>query len=319
MIHQNYLPEGSRFGTPENQEAISSLCGLERAMQCGKILEAIVTLCDSAMRLHVDLGGICGIIPKSEAVLCKENEQMKDIAVITRVGKPTCFCVIAIHHENGAPVAILSRRMAQQECLKHYMSTLVPGDVLPAIVTHLEGFGAFVDIGCGISSLLSVDCLSVSRISHPSDRLRVGNHIHTVIKHIDYENNRIYVSMRELLGTWEENASNFEAGQTVVGIIRSIEPYGVFVELAPNLAGLAEIREGSHDKQIAVVGSVVAVYIKSIIPERMKIKLVLIDAYRGTPPAQQLKYYIDVTRTQHIARWRYSPLCCARVIETVYS
>ena len=42
------------------------------------------------------------------------------------------------------------------------------------------------------------------------------------------------------LGTWSENAACFAAGETVVGIVRSVEEYGVFIEIAPNLAGLAE-------------------------------------------------------------------------------
>ncbi|MGL0910084.1 hypothetical protein ACSTB0_13670, partial [Faecalibacterium wellingii] len=42
-----------------------------------------------------------------------------------------------------------------------------------------------------------------------------------------------------LLGTWEENAAGFTVGETVVGIVRSVEEYGTFIEIAPNLAGLA--------------------------------------------------------------------------------
>ena len=69
------------------------------------------------------------------------------------------------------------------------------GDIIPARVTHLESFGAFVDIGCGVSSLLSVDSISVSRISHPSDRLSVGDSIYAVIKSIDREHERFFVVM----------------------------------------------------------------------------------------------------------------------------
>ena len=51
------------------------------------------------------------------------------------------------------------------------------------------------------------------------------------------ENNRICLSQRELLGTWEENAALFSQGETVAGVVRSVESYGIFVELTPNLAG----------------------------------------------------------------------------------
>ncbi len=313
----SYLPEGYLIQTQENAEYTSSLDGLERAVREGKILEGTVMLCDSHLRLHLDLGGVRGIVEREEAVLCREGEQLKDIAVITRVGKPICFKIKRIIYEDGMPVAILSRRLAQLECVENYLSHIKCGDIIPSLVTHMENFGAFVDIGCGISSLLSVDSISVSRISHPSDRLYVGERIYTVVRMID-EGGRIFVSMRELLGTWKENAELFEAGQTVSGIVRSVESYGVFIELAPNLAGLAEVREGSNDRALAEVGKRVAVYIKSIIPDRMKIKLVMIDSYKGDVPTKHIKYFTDPEKVKHISSWRYSPLSNRKVIETVF-
>jgi len=314
----SYCPEGELFGTVINREYTSSLAGLERAMNEGLILEGNTLLCDSSMRLHVDLYGIRGIIPKEEALFCKSGEEIKDIALITRVGKPTCFKVIGFEKHRGETVAILSRRAAQAECIRNYLSSLTEGDIIPARVTHLESFGAFVDIGCGISSLLSVDSISVSRISHPSDRLSVGDKIFTAVKTIDRLNGRIFVSMRELLGTWEENASLFEAGQTVSGIIRSVESYGVFVELAPNLAGLAEIRDTDTQFISERVGKYAAVYIKNIIPDKMKIKLVLIDANGTEAKKQPINYFVDCERVTHMDRWQYSPDGAQKLVGTVF-
>lgn len=310
MAVNDYKPEGSRIGTIENRGYISSLQGLEKAMNCGKILEAPAVLCDNDLNLTVDLGEIKGIIPKEEIAL-SENGGVKDIAVITRVGKAVCFKVIALENDkNGEPIAILSRKAAQKECMNSFLLSLIPGDILLSKITHLEHFGAFVDIGCGIISLLSIDCISVSRISHPKDRFSVGSHIYTVIKSIDYITGRIYVSHKELLGTWEENAAAFAVGQTVAGIVRSIEEYGVFVELTPNLAGLAELRDGIQ------IGQSAAVYIKNIIKERMKIKLVLIDSCRDVIKNQNIKYYIDTENCHRIDYWRYSPIECRKIIET---
>ncbi len=314
-----YQPEGSLIGTPENKEFLSSLASLERAMNTGAILEGLVTLCDSELCLHVDLHCAKGIIPPDEAVLCREGERRKDIAIITRVGKPIAFRVIGIEVRAGEPVAILSRRLAQQDCMHYLMTALQSGDILPARVTHLEPFGAFLDIGCGISSLLSVDCISVSRISHPRDRLNVGMSLWVVVKSVDRENGRIYASLRELLGTWEENAAAFEVGQTVAGVIRSVESYGVFVELTPNLAGLAELRGESMEELRAKIGQGAAVYIKSIVPERMKIKLILIDSSAATPPREKkLTYFIDPALTPHLGRWLYSPFGARKVIESIF-
>ena len=264
------------------------------------------------MSLYVELGnGLRGVIPKEEVIWEPKGNGVKDIAVITRVGKAVCFKVKEIRYtDDGSPLCILSRREAQRECYECYLSHLTPGDVIPSKVTHLEHFGAFVDIGCGIVSLLSIDCISVSRISHPADRFTVGQHIKTVIKSIEAETGRIYVTHKELLGTWEENAALFSPGQTVAGIVRSVEEYGIFVELTPNLAGLAEYREGM------TVGQTAAVYIKSIIPERMKIKLVLIDSYKGEKKTEGSTY--PVSDIHHIDYWKYSPNGCSKQIETYF-
>lgn len=314
MTGNSYMPEGMLISTAENQEIISSCAALEEAMRAGKILEGMAEKCDSDFSLTVKLGEITGIIPREEAVLTQNGEPVRDIAVITRVGKAVCFKVIGMGRApDGRMTAILSRRAAQSECRRNYLSALKCGDIIPAKITHMEHFGAFVDIGCGIVSLLSIDCISVSRISHPHDRFRIGERLRVIVKSIDRDCGRIYVSHKELLGTWEENAACFRVGQTVAGIIRSIEEYGIFVELTPNLAGLAEYRDDM------VVGQTSAVYIKNIIPERMKLKLVLIDTYRGElPPSKLYNVQLDSTIT-HMDYWKYSPESSEKIIETVFS
>ncbi len=154
---------------------------------------------------------------------------------------------------------------------------------------------------------MPIDAISVSRISHPRDRLTVGMDVKAVVKSI--ENGRISLSQKELLGTWEQNAAGFAAGETVAGIVRSVENYGAFVELTPNLAGLAETKEGIR------VGQQVSVYIKSIIPDKMKIKLIIIDAFDDAPLPSAPVYFTDA---KHIDRFLYSPVGCQKSIETVF-
>ncbi len=317
-MSQSFRPEGGYLNTPENQEATSTVGALERAMRSGMIVEGIATLCDEKMQLHVDLHCAEGILSPEDAVYCRDGEERKDIAVITRVGKPVACRILGIDHTASPPAVRLSRREVQKDCAENYLSCLQPGDIIPARVTHMEPFGAFLDIGCGISSLLSVDCISVSRISHPRDRLMEGMRLPVVVKSVQRETGRIYVSLRELLGTWEENAEAFEAGRTVTGIIRSVESYGVFVELAPNLAGLAEVRENVAEALRRRIGQSVAVYIKSISRERMKIKLVLVDSFCSEPPPQKLRFFIDPAKTPHISHWRYSPADAKKTVETIF-
>ena len=327
MVKNGYMPEGAIISTYENKEHLSSRIAMEKAMDQGIILEAVALMCDSSLCLHFDLHGYKGIMKKEECLYCGENEDIKDIAILTRVGKPVCFKIIGTGYdpESEEDVFYLSRRVVQEECIQNYIKKLHPGDIIPAKVTHLENFGAFVDIGCGISSLLSVDCISVSRISHPKDRLVCGINIYAVVKSIDNDTGRVFLSLKELLGTWEENAAHFSQGQTVTGIVRSIESYGIFIELSPNLAGLAEISNYDMDDIVEykdMINKRVSVYIKSIIPERMKIKLVIIDCCRTELHEKQkkerIKYYVNLETTHHIDRWTYSPACAIKSIESSF-
>jgi len=319
ILISTYQPEGQLIGAAENREYTSSLQGLEKAMISEKILEARAILCDNFQNLTVDLNGIKGVIEREETSLGSYSDgRIRDIAIITRVGKAVCFKVLRIEKdETGEPVAYLSRKAAQEECLEKYIMKLSCGDIIDVKVTRLEPFGCFCDIGCGVISLLPIDCISISRISHPSDRCQIGQFIKTVIKFIDYEAKKISLSHKELLGTWDENAAKFQPGQTAAGIVRSVEQYGIFIELTPNLAGLAEYKENVREGQNA------AVYIKNIIPERMKIKLVLIDTYnsdqQGAGTAQKPSKPIYYIEDGHIDLWRYSPPNCEKIIETIFN
>ena len=310
-----YLPEGGLIGKRENEEYLSSAKMLERAMRESVILEAVATSCfGDDLSLTVDLGGgLRGVMPRNEVSYEVNGAEPKDITVVTRVGRPICFVVTDVVSSDGGVIAYLSRRRAQIKCRAGYISKLTPGDVIDGTVTHLDPFGAFVDIGCGVVSLLSVDCISVSRISHPSQRLKKGERLKVVVKSVDPESGRIYVTLRELLGTWEENAAEFKIGSAVAGIVRCVEDYGIFIELSPNLAGLAERRSGIE------AGDACSVYIKNMIRERMKVKLSIIDSYAPTNDVAPVKYFVDTEKIRRIDRWRYSPLVCPKVIETIFN
>lgn len=303
-----YRPEGSLFHTPENQSAIATITELMQAQTDGRILEARAVRCDIEHNLIVQLPCGEGIIPHAEGAVGIAEGTTRDIVLITRVNKPVCFVVIGFEQTADGCRPILSRRLAQERCRAEYIAHLKRGDVIPARITRLETFGAFCDIGCGLPALIPIADISVSRIAHPRDRFTTGMEILGVVSSL--ENGRVCLSHRELLGTWEENAALFNAGETIAGIIRSVEPYGVFVELTPNLAGLAEPREGVR------VGQQAAVYIKSVQPDKLKIKLALIDAQDGTAAPQPPQYFITQGPLDY---WRYSPAECSRVIESSFA
>ena len=279
--------DAARMGSAELQAAVAR----------GEIRPSPALAFDPQRQLRFELGGVRGVMPFAQCADGAGIGTVRDIAVLTRVGRPTCFVIESLEQDpQGRPYYLLSRARAQQMCKAEYLDTLGPGDILPCAVTHIESFGAFCDVGCGISALLPIDGLSVSRISSPADRLSVGQQILCAIRSRDAQG-RFVLTIRELLGTWAENAAAFSAGETVVGIVRSVEEYGTFIEIAPNLAGLAESCPDLRP------GQAVSVYIKSILPEKMKIKLVIVNRNLGQSHRFDLQYFI----TQgHIDRWVYS-------------
>lgn len=306
-MKEEYRPEGTP--RPEERKYLESEQGLARALEEQVILQARCSLCDSEHNLYVDLGALRGFIPREEAALGIREGTVKDVAIITRVNKMISFVVTGFAFQEGKKIALLSRRLAQERCSDYLLNHLEAGMVVEARVTHLEQFGAFVDLGCGVISMIPIDRISVSRIRHPDHRFVCGMKVKAVVLQVDRQNRRILLSHKELLGTWAENVAQFQAGQTVGGIIRSIESYGIFVELAPNLAGLAEPCEN------AAVDHYVGVYIKSILPEKMKVKLAVVDM--GDPIIKPAPFTYFHTEDR-ISRWVYSPLECGRVMEEIF-
>lgn len=135
-----YYPEGALINTPENKAQLRSLETLLAAAESGAILEARAAVCGSSHDLIVELPCGRGIIPRNEGAVGIEDGSTRDIALITKVNKPVCFKVIKAEMRDGAVVAELSRRAAQEECIERYISRLRTGDIIPARVTHLEQF-----------------------------------------------------------------------------------------------------------------------------------------------------------------------------------
>lgn len=109
-------------------------------------------------------------------------------------------------------------------------------------------------------------------MKNPNERFFIGQKIKTMIKLVDKENSRIILSYKELLGNWEENIKEFKEKTVVKGIVKEYDKFknGIFIELKPNLVGLAEYKSGYK------YGQEVKVFIKKIIQDKKKIKLLIV-------------------------------------------
>ncbi len=152
------------------------------------------------------------------------------------------------------------------------ISGLKEGMILPGKVKNIKNYGAFIELENGITGFLRIDDISVSRMKDPGERLKIGQNIKTMIKYIDREENKISLTYKELLGSWEDNAKLFEEKSITKGIVKGTDKFnnGLFIELTPNLVGMAEYKEGYE------YGQEVNVFIKKINKDKKKIKLNII-------------------------------------------
>lgn len=265
MEKQRFIPEGWESIT----KPITPF-ELNEAYKSGSIINGVVTKCDSNYNLYVDLGNqIQGIIPREEveAINIDETGFPKPNVCSGKVNKIVQFKVKDIKKED---IAILSRKAVGQEALRWVKYELEEGMVVNGIVRNIRPYGVFVEIGGGIAGLLHIEDISIARIKTPEERFKIGQKVNVMIKYIDRSHDRVVLTYKELLGTWEDNIKEFSEGDIVEGIARETEKQnnGIFVELKPNLVGLADFKENIHYGQKVQVG------IKKIIPEKKKVKLV---------------------------------------------
>ncbi len=151
----------------------------------------------------------------------------------------------------------------------NFIENLQVGANVKGIVKNIKPYGAFIDIGDGVVGLVHIEDLSVARIKTPYERVKIGQEINTKVKNIDKESGKINLSYKDTLGTWEENADKFKKGMHVNGIVRETEKNknGIFIELLPNLVGMAEYKDGLE------YGQNVDVMIKKIDYDKKKVKL----------------------------------------------
>jgi len=129
------------------------------------------------------------------------------------------------------------------------------GSRIKGVVRNLTDFGAFVEIVPGVDGLVHISDMSwTRRINHPSEVVQKGQEIEAVITSVDVLNQRISLSMKELLpNEWEEYANTHGVGDVAAGSITNITDFGVFVELSPGVEGLCHISEIDRDAGVALV------------------------------------------------------------------
>ena len=213
-----------------------------------------------------------GIIPRNEVdyLTCDEYGFTRPSICLNKLNTYVQFKVKEIYPDSNQ--IILSRKKANEEAINWMNDNLHPGQIVRGIVKNIRNYGVFVEIGAGVTGLLHIEDISVSRIKSPEERFYNGQKINVMIKSINKKENQIALSYKELYGTWEENIKDISENMILNGIVKEADKYknGLFIELKPNLVGMAEYQEGYN------YGQVVKVFVKKIINEKKKIKLIIV-------------------------------------------
>ena len=245
---------------------------IEEYIRNKQTLQGIVKKCDDDYNLYVSFEkGLTGIMPREEveAINIEESGLPKSNLCTGKVHKFVQFKIKEAKDENNI---IISRKEVQEEALKWIKNDLNIGQIVTGIVKNIKPYGVFIEIGGGIVGLIHIEDLSIARIKTPFERVKIGQKIEVMVKSINKETGKVILSYKDTLGSWEENAKKFTQGTRTKGIIRETEKNknGIFIELTPNLVGMAEYKEGLE------YGQMVDVYIKKIDNQRKKVKLLII-------------------------------------------
>ncbi len=177
---------------------------------------------------------------------------------------------------------ILSEKSVWETRQEDVISKYKVGDTVEGAVTAVTDFGAFVRFDDNLEGLVHISEIAWQRIDHPRDVLKPGDHVRAEI--INIEGSKIFLSMKKLIDDpWKMVAEKYKLNQVVKGRVLKINPFGLFVELDPEIHGLAHISELAEKpvkdvNEIARIGDEFDFRIVSIDPENHRLGLSLKNA-----------------------------------------
>ena len=249
-----------------------TLENLQNIKDTQQVLDMYIEDIDENLNMVGKVGkNIKAIIPRGEASSVVGDDGMVESRVIlNKKGKVLPVCIKEIVQKEDGIELIMSKKILELKVRKWMYMHLKPGIKLKGIVVGLKDYAAFVDVGGGVTGILKLQDMSDSMLSNASDMFKLGQRIEVVVKKYDRNTGRIELSYKQLLGTFEENVKDLKEGDIVEGTVRNRLKTGVFVELKPNVIGIADHVNGIEANQKVLVS------IRKINLEKKKIKLIII-------------------------------------------
>jgi len=202
----------------------------------------------------VDLDGAIAFLPGSQV----DVRPIRDASSLMNVVQP--FQVLKMDRRRGNIVvsrrAILEESRAEQRA--EVVGNLAEGKIVEGIIKNITDYGAFVDLG-GVDGLLHVTDMAWKRISHPSEKLSIGDNVKVQVIKINQDTQRISLGMKQLEeDPWTNIHDRFSIGTKHNGVVTNITDYGAFVELDAGVEGLVHVSEMSWTKKNAHPGKIVS-------------------------------------------------------------
>ena len=161
------------------------------------------------------------------------------------VGKHLTF-KIQEYKENGRNILVSNRAIheeAHKEKIEALKATLKEGMLVKGCIKSIQEFGAFVDIE-GIQALLPISEISRARVEDISAVLAVGQEIEATILKVDWKNERISLSMKNLQADpWDHALAKYPVDSKHTGKVVRVTDFGAFVSLESGLDGLIHVSE----------------------------------------------------------------------------
>ncbi len=226
-------------------------------------------------------GGMRAFCPYSQMGLRREESPAE------QVGKSFTFKVT----ECAARNVVLSRRSIvegeRQVMAQALKETLKEGQRLQATVTSIQKFGAFADVG-GIEGLIPVSEIAWGRTENVGDKLKVGQQVEIIVKKIDWESNRISLSIKDALpDPWQNAEQTWPMGTYHHGTVTRLAPFGAFVAVGDGVEGLIHIsrlgadRRINHPRDVLNEGQRVEVRVEAVDRTNKKLSLSLAEISRA--------------------------------------
>lgn len=240
--------------------------------------------------MFVDVGGVDGLVHYSEisykgpvnpGSLYQEGDK-----VLVKV----------IKYDNEKKHLSLSIKAAMPDPWDEIKDGLEVGDTIKVIVSNIEPYGAFVDLGNDIEGFLHISEISWDKnIKNPKDHISEGEELDVEVIEIDVKDRRLRVSLKNLLPKpFDEFKAKFKEGDVVKGTVTTVTNFGAFIKIGA-VEGLLHNEDASWDrndkcKDMFKVGDEIEVKIIKIDNAEQKISLSLKDL-KQSPVQEYAKKY----------------------------